>query len=187
MPPIIVHQDKENSQDLQYTIPLEWIVHHTLSGYMDRYVWLKDTNQFFNVCGAYPSNKHILLFDGHGSHLDNDALRQIMWKNTQPFAVKSGNPTNYQPNDNGPNSKLKSLYNMAKSKWLMEYGMTKFSPHHMNSFLVEAWDTFKMSAENIINDSYEKTMLLPLSLTDLTTNKQACDAYIQVSSEAKSE
>ena len=41
MPPIIVHQAKDCSQDLHYNIPLDWIVHHTPYGYMDRDGWLK--------------------------------------------------------------------------------------------------------------------------------------------------
>ena len=47
-------------------------------------------------------------------------------------------------------------------------------PHHMNSILVEAWDTFKVSAGNIIRDRFAKTNLPPLSPTNLTTNIQAC-------------
>ena len=69
-----------------------------------------------------------------------------------------------QPNDNGLNSKLKSIYNVAKSAWMLKYGTTKFSPHHMKSILVEAWDTFKMSSENIIRDRFAKTKLTPPSL-----------------------
>ena len=34
--PIIVNQAKYYSQYLHFKIPLEWIVHHTPSGYMDR-------------------------------------------------------------------------------------------------------------------------------------------------------
>ena len=41
MPPVIIHQSKEYSKDLHHNIPLDWTVHHTPSGYMDRYRWLK--------------------------------------------------------------------------------------------------------------------------------------------------
>ena len=33
-------------------------------------------------------------------------------KNIQPFILKVSDSINNQPNDNGPNSKLKSLYNI---------------------------------------------------------------------------
>ena len=65
---------------------------------------------------------------------------------------------------------LKSLYNVAKSVWMLKYGTTKFLPHRMNSVLVEAWDDFKMSAGNIIRDRFAKKNPLPLSLPNLTTN-----------------
>ena len=47
---------------------------------------------------------------------------------------------------------------------MMKYEMTKFSPHHMNYVLVEAWDFFNMSAGNIIRDRFAKNFYLPSSL-----------------------
>ena len=57
----------------------------------------------------------------------------------------------------------------------------------MNSTLVESWDTFKVSAGNAIRVIFVKTKLPPLSLTDLTTNIQACAASAQVPSGTKYE
>ena len=111
---------------------------------MDRYGWLKFTTQSSNVYDASPVNNQIIFFDGHGSHFDDGALRQIMCKNIQTFLIKAGNSTNDQPDDYGQNAKLKSLYNVAKIKWLLKYGMKGFSSHHMSSALVEAWDSFKV-------------------------------------------
>ena len=132
---------------------------------MDRYVWLKSMTQFSKLCGTYPVNHQILFFDGHNSHFENCALRQMVCKNIQPFVIKYGYYINDQPNDNGTNAKLKSLYNLAKIVCMLKYGMTKFSPHHMNSVLVEAWDAFKMSYSNIIRDIFTKTNLTPSALT----------------------
>ena len=187
MPPIIVHQAKEWSQDIHHIIPLGWIVHHTPSSYMDRDRWLKSMTQLSNVCGAYPVNNKILFFDGHASHFKDIALRQIMCKRIQPFVLKSGNSINDQPNGNGQDSKLKSLYNVEKIMCMLKYGTTTYSPHHMSSILVESWDAFKMSAGNITRDSFSKTNLLPLMPPNLTTNTQACAATIQESSESKAE
>ena len=41
------------------------------------------------------------------------------------FVLKYGDSINNQPNDNGPNAKLKSLYNVVKSAWILKYGTTK--------------------------------------------------------------
>ena len=82
-------------------------------------------------------------------------------KKIQPFVLKSGNSINDHPNDNVPNAKLKSLYNVVKSVWLLNYGRKKFSPHHMNYVLFEAWNYFNTSAGNIIRDRFSKNMLSP--------------------------
>ena len=137
MPLIIVHQSKEYYQDIHHSIPFDWTVHHTSSGYTDRDGWLKVMTQFSNICGASHVKNQILFFYGHGIHFDDHALTQIQIKNIQPFVLKVGDSINDQPNDNGPNSKLKYLYNILNSKWMLNYGTTRFQPLHMNSVLVE--------------------------------------------------
>ena len=142
-------------------IPLDWTFHHTPYGYMDRYGWLKAMNQFSNICGVYPVNNKILFFDGHDINFDKRALTQMQSKNIQPFLLKVDNSINDQPNDNGPNSKLKALYNILKAKWMLKYVTTRFQHHHMNSVLVETWEAFMVSSSNIIRYSFTKTNLLP--------------------------
>ena len=109
MPPVIVHQAKEYYQDIHHNIPLDWTVHHTTSGYMDRYGWLKVMTQLSNICVASPVKNQIIFFDGHDSHFDDCALTKTQSKNIQPFILKSGDSINEQLNDNEPNSKLKAL------------------------------------------------------------------------------
>ena len=154
MPPVFFLQSKEYSQDLHNNIPLEWTFHHTPSGYMDRDVWLKSMIQLSSICGASPVNNQILFFDGHNSHFCDRALTQMQIKNIQPFILKEGYSINGQPNDNGPDSKMKSLYNISKAKWMLKYITMRFQPHHMNSVLVEAWEIFTVSYGNIISDSF---------------------------------
>ena len=120
-------------------------------------------NQFSNICGASPVKNQILFFDGNDSNFDHCALTQMKRKNIQPFILKSGDFINDQTNDNGPNSKIKALYNISKSKWMLKYGTTRFQPHHMKYFLVETWEAFTVSSGNIISESFAKTHLLPLS------------------------
>ena len=143
--------------------------------------------QLFKVCGASPVNNHILFLNGRDIHFDKSALRQINCRNIQTFVMNSVNSINYQPYYNGPNSKLKSLYNVEKAVWMLNYGTTKFLPRHMKYVLVESWDAFKISAGNIIRDIFSKTNLPPLVSPGLTTNTQAYAASIQVSSESKAQ
>ena len=91
-------------------------------------------------------------------------------KNSQPFILKAGDSINDQPNDNGPNSTLKALYNRSKAKWVVKYGTTRIQHHQLNAVLVEAWDSFKVASGNIIVDSFAKTHLLPLSPPNTITN-----------------
>ena len=73
------------------------------------------------------------------------------------------------------------------SAWMLKYGTAIFLPHQINSILVEAWDAFKVSSGKTIRDSFVKTNPPTLILPDLTTNTQAFDASIQLSSGAKAE
>ena len=187
MPSIIVHQAKEYSQDLQFNVTLDWTVHNTPSGYINREEWLKSMYQLSNVLVASPVNNQILFFDGYDSHFDKRALRQIKCRNIRLFVLKSGNSINNQTNDNGPNYKLKSLYNVAKTAWILKYGTTNVLPHRMNYVLVKALDAFNISSEKIIRDSFAKTILSPLISIYLTTHTQAFSTSVQVSSEPKAE
>ena len=143
--------------------------------------------QLSTVCGASTINNKIMFLDGHDIHFNDLDLSYMEDRNIQPFALKSGDSGNDQPNENGPNVKLKSRYNDAKVSWMLNYGMEKFLPRRMNSILVEAWGAFKVSTEKIIRDSFVKKKLPPLSPANFTTNTQACVASAQVSSGAKAE
>ena len=111
----------------------------------------------------------------------------MMDKNIQPFVLKYGNSINYQPNDNGPNAKLKSLYNVAKSAWMLKYGTTDFSPHHM----ILSWFNHGILSSCQLVTSVEtyliKKMYPPLIPKDLTKNTQVCAASIEVSSVSNTE
>ena len=149
---------------------------------MDRDEWLKAMTKFFNICSASSVNNQIIFFDGNDIHFYDRAITHMQSKNIQPFILKVGDSINNQPNDNGPNSKLKALYNILKAKWMLKYGTTRFQHHHMNSVLVKAWEAFKVSSDNIIVDIFAKTHLLPLSPPNMIKNTQACVAFVQTSS-----
>ena len=81
MPSIIVYQAKEYSKDLHFNIPLDWTVHHTPSGYMDRERCLKPMNQFYHAFGASPVKNQTILFDGHDIHFDDRPLIHMEHRN----------------------------------------------------------------------------------------------------------
>ena len=114
MPCIIVHQYNYYSKDTHFSIPLEYTVHHTRSGYMDKYGWLGAITQFSNECGASPVKNQIIFFDGHDRQFYDIVIIHIENQNIQPFVLKSGDYVNDQTNDNVPNAKIKSNFNEAK-------------------------------------------------------------------------
>ena len=131
---------------------------------MDRDGWFKVINMFQYLSGAHAGNKQILYFDGHVSHCDANAMDLMAANHVQPFILKAGDSKNNQPNNNGSNAKLKACYNLRKSEWTREYLSTHFSPAHMNSVLVKAWDDFKLDLAGIIHRSFDKTKLWPVQL-----------------------
>ena len=88
---MILNQSKNYYQDLHLNIPLDWKVHHTPYGYMDRDGWIQSMAKFSNICGAFPVNNQIIFFDGHESHFNKRAPRQTECINIQTFVLKAGN------------------------------------------------------------------------------------------------
>ena len=133
---MIVHQAENYTQDLHLNPPSDWLVHNTPSGYMDRYVWIKATSIFSRTCGASKLNSQVLFFDGHNSHFDKRATHLLRSHHISSFILKAGDSDNDQPNDNGPNLKLKRYYGIAKVKWHRQHGTMKFTPSHIHYVLV---------------------------------------------------
>ena len=109
---MIVHQAANYTQDLHWNLPSDWLVHCKSWGYMDRDVWMKEMSLFSRTCGSSKMNPQVLFFDVHDSHFDDRATHIIQSHHISPFILKAGDSTNDQPNDNGPNLKLKRYYSM---------------------------------------------------------------------------
>ena len=173
IPPELVHQGTRHTQDLHYNIPSDWVVHHSLSGYIDNDGWLKSMYHFDSMCFSSTLNSQVLLHDGHGRKFDDRAL-YILWSyHIQSFFLKAGGSVHDQFNDNFPNLKLKNLYGCAIMKWKRSHGYLNFTLAYMNTILVESWRAFILSSETITQGALKKTHLLPLSPTDKETNHQA--------------
>ena len=73
---MIVHQAENYTHDIHWNLPSDWLVHNTLSGYMDRDGWMKAMSLFSRTCAASKMNPQVLFFDGHDSHLDDRAVKE---------------------------------------------------------------------------------------------------------------
>ena len=91
--------------------------------------------QFSTVYSASPINNIIILFDFQYSSFNVHTLSLLKEKNIQPFEMNSFKHNNNQPNDNGTNAKLKSLYNGVKAYCILKY-WTFILPHHKQYILV---------------------------------------------------
>ena len=113
MPPMIVHQLENYTQDLHWNLPSDWLVHNMSSGYMDKYGWMNAMSLFSRACIYSNINQQVLLFDSHDRHVDDRSTNIILSHHISPFILKVGDSTNDQPNYNGPNLKLKRYYGIA--------------------------------------------------------------------------
>ena len=136
MSPRIVHQEENYTKDLHWNLPSDWLVHNTLLGYMDRDGWMKAMSLFSRTCEVSKINPQVLLFDGYDSHFDDRSTHLLWYHHIYPFILKAGDPTNDQPNDNGPNLKLKIYYIISKLKCKRQHGTMKFTPAHIKYVVV---------------------------------------------------
>ena len=113
---MIVHQAENYTQDLHWNLPSDWLVHNTPSGYMDRDGWMNTMSLFSRTFGAIKMNPQVLFFGGHDSHFDDRAPHILQSHHISQFILKAGDSTNDQPNDNGPNLKLKRYSGVARIK-----------------------------------------------------------------------
>ena len=78
--------------------------------------WMEAMSLFSSTCGAIKINPQVLFFDSHDSHFYDRATHILQSHHISPFILKAGDSINDQPNDNGPNLKLKIYYAIAKVK-----------------------------------------------------------------------
>ena len=82
---------------------------------MDRDGWMKAMSLFSITCKYSKMNPQVLFFDGHDIHFDDRVTHILQSFHISPFILKEGDSTNDQPNDNGPNLKLKRYYSISKT------------------------------------------------------------------------
>ena len=154
VPPVVVHQSTQFTQDIHYNILIDWVVQHLLPGYMDNYGWNKYMAHFSSMCCSSPLNPQVLFYDCRDIHFDDRTLNILRRHNIQYFILKASDSVHYQPNDNGPNMKLKNLYGNARINCMRHHLTIKFSPLHMNYALVETWEAFKILSATITQKAH---------------------------------
>jgi len=145
--PIIIHQgpDGEVSQSsllcgdemrdgifLKY-LPTSWMVRQSVSGYMTKLIW-QDTA--VHLINTLPRRRpYVLYIDGYGAHWDALALQTLLDSGIYPTFLRSQNSENDQPNDNGPNARLKGIYAGEVATFMAadpSRRVQRFQPAHFN-------------------------------------------------------
>ena len=90
VPPMIIHQAENYTQDHHWNFSSDWIVHNTPSVYMDRNGWMMAMIIFSRTCGASKLNPQVLLFDFHSIHFDDRATHLLRYHHIYPFILKDG-------------------------------------------------------------------------------------------------
>ena len=161
IPPSLVYQGSQLSEFHALGLPSDWIVHATPSGYQDHDGFLKVCTQFLEYCG--PKRPQYVYMDGHDSHFDSEALDLLASNHVFVFFLKSNNSEENQPNDNGPNSALKALYDLHYDDWLHQYDGIPYNGAFFNTVFVPAWRGWKVKASGAISRAFEKCGIWPLN------------------------
>ena len=122
---------------------------------------MKAMSLFRGDYGYSKINPQVLFFYGHYSHFDYRDTHILQSHHISPFIPKEGDSTNYQPNDNGPNLKLKIYYVIAKVRLHRQHGTIKFTASHMNYVLVEMCHSFQQKSAAVIIDAFKKRSSFP--------------------------
>ena len=143
-------------------------------------------SHFDSMCCSSPRNPQVLFYSGHNSHFDDRELNILCKHNIQSFVHKTGDTVHDQPNNNGPNMKLKNSYGNERFNWMRHHRTLTFTLSHMNYVLIATWEDFKLSSLTITQDAFKKSHILPLSPPDIDANYQSCIAGTQQSNREKS-
>ena len=110
MPPVDIEKPETLTEELLHDIPVYWMVHATISCYMDCHIWMKDISHLRTTLGAKVWNLKVMSFIGYGYYHNTNSF-DVMWSNfIQPFTLKEGDSKNSHPSDNGPNNFLEEVY-----------------------------------------------------------------------------
>ena len=99
-----------------------------------------EISHFSIIYGTSHLNNKILFYGGHVSHFEDNYIKNIRGGYIHPLVLKDGYYGNNKPNKNGPDGKVKKLYNKAKDNWHQYFRTMKSNPSHMDYILVSAWD-----------------------------------------------
>ena len=155
-------------------IPSDFLYWQNPAGYNDQAGFMQICKHFVSFA-RNAGNEGVPLFltlDAHSSHLDPAALDYLMDNNIYVFFLRANNSDNDQPNDNGPNAKLKSL--------VMRHGEDYFSK--VRTFRAKSTLPLPLDSKvNPLSPSIRKSTLSPEKERDREVQRSRLRAKSQSS------
>ena len=185
LPPVVLHQGVDNelsqascslgdaftsdpaitgSEHGPPNVPRDWMVRQSSSGYMTEEIWMDVANHIILNCPR-ANGPYLLYIDGHGSHWNEKALRKLKDHGIYVCFLRSHNSEQDQPNDNGFNSRQKSVYYKKLTEWKIKYPhriTQKFKAWHFNEVYHMAWQELIGSSGEVIRNGFKICGLFPL-------------------------
>jgi hypothetical protein len=144
-------------------IPSDFLYWQNPAGYNDQAGFMQICKHFVQFAPRRSNDTPLFFFmDAHESHLNPDALQYLKDNNVFAFFLRANNSDVDQPNDNGPNSKLKSLFNHFLGLYNIKMSRAwKLSKPAFNYIFTQAWEEFQRTAGTVCYNAFVKTGIHP--------------------------
>ena len=136
-------------------------------GYNDLKCFARYAEAFIKNVPGVGDMDHYLFMDAHGSHMNEDALQNLLDHRVIPMFLRSNNSDIDQPNDNGVNAHIKACYKKEYDAFF-SMGMNGFGrsveikPPHFNEIFKKAWHQVTLNPALVVR-AFERTGIFPLN------------------------
>lgn len=131
------------------------------SGYMVGHLFVKWVKHFVNSTGCNPTNKVILILDGHGSHKNLEALEFAKANGVILLCLPPHCTHRMQPLDVSFFGPLEAFYNREITTWLKAHPGRTVGLYQVASIFGRAYGS--VASVGNITSGFEKTGIYPLN------------------------
>lgn len=131
------------------------------SGYMVGHLFVKWVKHFVNSTGCNPTNKVILILDGHGSHKNLEALEFAKANGVILLCLPPHCTHRMQPLDVSFFGPLEAFYNREITTWLKAHPGRNVGLYQVASIFGRAYGS--VASVGNITSGFEKTGIYPLN------------------------
>jgi hypothetical protein len=141
-PPMVIHKGKKTQTYWSNKKPTSWTVCSSKSGYINCDLWHQYALRWIRFLNSHKllGVPHILIIDGHKSHIFNLAFLNLMLKNNiQVICIPPHTSHVLQPLDVSPFSAFKRYWNSELQDYLFSSGGKKLGKGSFFEVVYPAW------------------------------------------------